>query len=71
MRRFLLCVALLTVVGCSGRDKPVQQITPGSRVIYYGGVAVFAVCDRGNTIYLVDKSPQIFVVPGGCPTGSP
>jgi hypothetical protein len=72
MRCVGLLLTVLSLSGCSWfRDPPTQQITPGSRVIYYGGVAVWSICDRGNLIYMTDKSPQIAVVAGGCPTGSP
>ena len=70
--RKLVLVGVLLLSGCAWfREPPVQQITPGSRIIYNGGVAVWVTCDRGNLIYFSQGTPNVAVVPNGCPTGSP
>jgi len=73
MRPLLLVGLGLTLTGCTWfRDPPpVQTITPGSRVIYNGGTAVWVTCDRGNLIYFSQGTPAIQVVANGCPTGTP
>ena len=70
MRIGLLLVLALVSAGCS---EPARRVTPGSRIIYNSGVGdtLWAVCDKGNLIYLTEKTPQMVVVPGGCPTGQP
>ena len=77
MRIGLLVGLALVSTGCSWfRDpppEPARRVTPGSRIIYNSGVGdtLWAVCDKGNLIYLTEKTPQMVVVPGGCPTGQP
>jgi hypothetical protein len=73
MRRSLLVLLTMALAGCSWfrEPAPVQTITPGSRIIYNGGVAVWVVCDRGNLVYLSQGTAAIHVVAGGCPSGSP
>jgi hypothetical protein len=74
MRRTLILAMLaLAVAGCSWfrPEPPVQTITPGSRIIYNGGTAVWVVCDRGNLVYFSQGTAAINVVAGGCPTGVP
>jgi hypothetical protein len=79
MRRVaLVLLAFTTLAGCSWfRDppppEPARRVTPGSRIIYNSGVGdtVWTVCDKGNLVYLTEKSPAITVIPGGCPSGQP
>lgn len=75
MRRAGLVLGVLVLAGCSWRDAPPpeRRVTPGSRIIYNSGMgdAVWAVCDRGDRIIMTEKSPQLVVIPGGCPSGQP
>ena len=73
MRRLGVLLLLTTALaGCSWfrPDPPVQQITPGARLIYHGGKPVWAVCSRGDRIYFTDTG-QFQVVGGACPDGEP
>lgn len=74
--RKIAIVGLLFLGGCSWfrpepPPPPTQRITPGARIIYNGGIAVWVVCDKGNLIYMSENTPAISVIAGGCPTGSP
>jgi hypothetical protein len=78
MRRALLLLVLLMSVGCSWfreppPPEPARRVTPGSRIIYNSGVGdtLWVVCDKGNLVYLTEKSAAFTVVPGGCPSGQP
>ena len=77
MRTGLIIGLALMSAGCSWfRDPPPQperRVTPGSRVIYNSGTGdtVWAICDRGDRIIMTERSPQITVIAGGCPSGQP
>jgi hypothetical protein len=74
MRLVILVGLLLSLVACSHKEPPPERrITPGARIIYNSGVGdtVWVVCDKGNLIYMTEKSPSMAVVPGGCPSGQP
>lgn len=62
----LFGVLLLSVwlIGC-GSTKAPQQMTPGSRLIYHGGQAIWTACNRGDRLY-VNETGNFHVVPGGC-----
>jgi hypothetical protein len=68
----VLAVSLLTLVSCSSKEPPrVQQMTPGTRLIYHGGKeGVYTMCDRGNRIYMNEQG-GFQVVQNGCPYGEP
>ena len=72
MRRLVLIGLVLAASGCSWfrAPPPVQQITPGARLIYHGGQPVWVTCSRGDRIYLT-TSGQFQVVGGACPDGEP
>lgn len=72
MRRAIVLLAMVLTVGCAAKD-PDRRITPGSRIIYNSGVGdtIWAVCDKGNLIYMTEKTPAMSVVPNGCPGGQP
>jgi hypothetical protein len=75
MRHAWLIGLALLATGCTWfrEPEPARRITPGSRIIYNStsGDTIWSVCDKGNILYLTEKSPQIVVVPGGCPSGQP
>ena len=74
MRRGVVVLFALLALGCSTkRVEPERRITPGSRIIYNSGVGdtIWAVCDKGNLIYMTEKTPAMSVVPNGCPGGQP
>jgi hypothetical protein len=71
----LIVVGVLVLGGCSWGNPPPpdRRITPGARILYNSGVGdtIFAICDKGDRIILTEKSPQMVVIPGGCPSGQP
>ena len=76
MRRVVLAGMLLLSTGCFWRNEPPtpeRRVTPGARIIYNSGVGdtVWVICDKGNLVYMTEKSPALSVVSGGCPTGQP
>jgi len=76
VRRVILAGMLLLSAGCFWRNEPPppeRRVTPGSRIIYNSGVGdtVWVICDKGNLVYMTEKSPALHVVPGGCPSGQP
>jgi hypothetical protein len=67
MRRVLAwAVVAIALIGCSKN----VVIPPGSRLIMQGDVQTWALCDRGNLIY-VTGSGSMQIVPLGCVTGVP
>lgn len=76
MKRVLLVLAALSLSGCFWRNDPpppARAVTPGSRIIYNSGQGdtIWTICDKGNLVYMTEKSPALSVVSGGCPTGQP
>ena len=72
MRRVIIYGVYMVVVmsisfACGGKP---TTIPPGSRLIMQGDVPLYAVCDRGNLLY-VSESGQVQLVPLGCLTGQP
>ena len=67
MRRGLLALGLLLLGGCGGKA---ATIPAGSRLIMQGNSPLYAICDRGNLLY-VTESGGVQIVPLGCLTGSP
>jgi hypothetical protein len=65
----VLAFTVLTIglFGCGGKT---VVIPPGSRLIMQGDVQTWALCDRGNLIY-VTGSGAMQIVPLGCVTGQP
>jgi hypothetical protein len=47
--------------------RPVQMMTPQSKLIFHGGQALFFICEPGtsNKIYL-NEAGDFQVLPGGC-----
>jgi len=72
----ILSVGLsLALVGCGKKEpppatRPAQLMTPQSRLIFHGGQAIFAICERGNRVY-VSETGHFQVIPGACPSGEP
>jgi hypothetical protein len=69
----VLAVGLLGLASCSSKTEAprIQQMTPGTRLIYHGGKeGVYTMCDRGNRVYM-NENGNFQVVPNGCPHGEP
>ena len=63
----LIGITAWVTVSCGGKA---TTIPPGSRLILQGNTPVYAICDRGNLLY-VSESGQVQLVPLGCVTGQP
>jgi hypothetical protein len=68
MHRVILAGVLALVAGCAGDPKPI--LGPGARLIYHGSNTVWALCDRGNLVYVSDGG-AVSVIASGCPSGQP
>ena len=63
----MVAITGFAITSCGGKT---ATIPPGSRLIMQGNSPLYAVCDRGNLLY-VSESGGVQIVPLGCLTGQP
>ena len=64
--RFALVILAAGVLASCAADKPRFAVTPSARVVYHSTAwGLFAICDKGNEIYLSELGP-VAVIPKGC-----